>query len=767
MLQVSLPLSECIIGRYSAAKFRAHEKERKRRKNGLRQQVQKIQRMVDTAAKISNTVEAVKRAASRDKMRTGASRSGTGLDSSEHQKEVREAYQETLHVTQEIAKLEDELEHMPPSAKAFQFQTYIGVMQAKILSPALALALHPRRLILKCEAAGMQVVATHTAPPVIWMRLAPPKAAAAAAAADAPPHGVAAEVGIEDMRMVFSAMPSSASRLRRLCGYPRLVDPIMQGALTELRRTSRVVTHDDLAAPLQPTETIPASPNGCVVERVPSIQSLKQVSSERYSSANDGLSYHSFTVKSLSEEERLATTFFAQFRLAYRGTEMSEEPEENTLPGAKVSTVNRAIPCYEIAVWTFPLEVNFCKPLMKKVQANFKPLPYVPRWASISAQSMRFWEELQQLRQIYVVSNIRRSKKARQAELLTGVAGPLVGSRVNGQVLLRGGMRGTQFQIFSTHYKGSWMRRTAAIPTGTVEFQRVVDGGPQLKSGFQAASSSGRGMQFQSADGWWFSDESEAANQSKIFTTGLPANAEENGDDGFSGKVCKEGPLDGQQQDSAVYELPRNVLSTWGYSNGEDGTMRSRYKPPVSAKGMPPIPLPPDKRPSKNTFAGVALDCCRSMEKNLPEPMKPALAVMAATMPEDGISNCCNNSSPCAASRKLQPEATTPLMTPSAAAEGDSTWRPNRWTVIPNKSADRRSVLEMAALGAEKSISADNDWTEADMDARIEVVSSKALGLPEANEESLEKWWRTLGIIPENLPEGTRISILSDGFGPN
>jgi len=730
-LQVSMPLTECVAGRYAAAKFRSHEKERTRRK----------QQQAAPQTSSGKMIKAMKsfRSSSRvgesmswkvaGSATTLASEDGTYTSETSEIREmkrkqaVRNYYNESLNTMKELE--EEAVEEVRASAKAFQVQFYFGLMQAKLLEPA-TVNKKSRRVFVTLEASGIQVVSTHSAPQLIWMKLAPPKSAAKAVQEGKTPEGAAAEVGVEDIRAIFSGMPSSASRMRRLFGGPRLTNRVVTGEALRKLASSYDMGND--------------------LSKDASMATFKTLSVK--SSAQDGLTYQAMMPNSLSETDRLNADFVMQVRVAYMGKEEAEDTE--TFNGT-VSAVKKFIPHWDFAVWTFPLEANVCIPMMKKIVLNFKPPPHVPRWATLSHESYRFWEELQILRKIHVEAHVKRKKKARQAELLTGVAGPLVGSRVSGEVLLRGGFRGAKLDIYCTICKGLWIRHCGAIPTGTIQVERVVDGGPQFKLGFCPASSSTSNVQFQSADGWWFAEESEALNATRVFTTGQPSpQTPKKGDDSWGGSVAHENPLETQDP---IYALPRNALSSWGVSNPRDGSIRSRYKPPISAKGLLQLPNP-DKRRSGSSL-GTALDCCRSLEKTLPDPVKPALYLVAATIPEDGISTCCSkapqDSSAIAPSqrtnstimREMTNGSTMPLMATDMSnghpapsfTSASLTERPPAWASAP--------------VMAERKISAQEPWTLSDMDCTIEVIQGMVLGLPDPTPESLKEWWRKTGLVVE------------------
>lgn len=350
------------------------------------------------------------------------------------------------------------------------------------------------------------------------------------------------------------------------------------------------------------------------------------------------------------------------------------------------------------------------------------------------------------MREIHVAGHIKRAKKARQAELLTGIAGPLVGSKVCGEVLLRGGARGSKLDVYSSGCKGSWLRHSGAIPTGKLKIERVVDGGPQLKAGFHPSSSSSRSVQFQSADGWWFAEEAEALSATQIFTNGKASSPPPKGDDGWAGSVAFEDPLEPQDK---IFELPKSALTDWGVQDPATGSARSRYKPPVSAKGLLPPALPPDKRRSGASL-GIALDCCRSLEKNLPDPMKPAVAMIALSMPEEGLSACLANASPCAGGAQAQsmrgqlPEAQTLPLMMTPEMERNGFLAPSFTSSVPT---DKLNPWANAALMAERKISAEEPWTLSDADASVEVLPGRVIGLPDPTLTGLKIWYRSIGLI--------------------
>lgn len=718
VLQVGMPLPECITGRYAAAKFRALEKAN----------ASKAKAAVKGAppTRVKSLMQQQAMEASRNSAASTATAATEADEAETRRLAVRDTYLQCSHIVKDI---ESELK-MPASSKATQFQLYLGMMQARLLLPTEVL---PRRVLVKVEAEGIQFVGSHAAPQVIWMRLAPPVAAAYVVNSGQAPEGAVAEIACEDLRAVFCGMPSLASPLRRLLGAQRLRYRALEGpSLMEIAMADNEV-----------------DPFGSQITKQSSLSStmFEMLKSNSTAAKEDSGTSYRRLAPGLSEEERQNAAFFMQLRFAYLGKELSEVEDEDT--GKR-----KEIPRFEFAVWTFPLAVNICHPLMKKLQENFKPPEWFPRWYYQSDETKRFWEELKMNSHIDTVGNQKKKKKSKKMEMAAGISGPLVGARVCGEVLLRGGMRGSKLEVYTGLYKGSWLRQSGAFPTGKMKIERVVDGGPQLKAGFHPSAASSSSVQFQSADGWWFADEAEALNATSIYTTGQPSVPQKSNGEGWAGSVAYEAPLvdDPWTSDAPfvvqepIYTLPRNALPTWGTLDPRDGSLRSLCKPPVSSKGLLPPALPPDKRRSGRSM-GMAIDCCRSLERNLPDPMRPALAMIAVAVPEDGLSSICLGASPQSPTsngvsgpgRPTQSE-TLPLMTPEAAKNGFS-------PSFTTPSQDNGFSSVPTALMAERKTSGDEPWTLSDADACVEVLSNKKVGLCEPTPENLAAWYRSLGLL--------------------
>jgi len=278
------------------------------------------------------------------------------------------------------------------------------------------------------------------------------------------------------------------------------------------------------------------------------------------------------------------------------------------------------------------------------------------------------------------------------------------------------------------------------VPTGTIKFERVVDGGPQFMAGFfpsPSASSSGT-VQYQSKDGWWFIDEAQAQNASQIYTTGAPEpSTSDPGDESWIGKIAHEDPNLAQKP---IFDLPKAALTFWGMDPW-DGTLRPACKPPVSRKGL--MPMPPDKRRS-GIALGLALDCCRSLERNAPDTMKPAIGLVAATLPKESLVACLGGSPEKSrgGAQPLSPMSeaqSRPLISNSAYARQptpDIEMGLNRQTSPSLRNA-------AATPAADKQMRAPEAWTQSDMDVTVEAMHHKNIGLPVPSQSSLAKWYRT------------------------
>jgi hypothetical protein len=442
----------------------------------------------------------------------------------------------------------------------------------------------------------------------------------------------------------------------------------------------------------------------------------------------------------LDADPNTAPQFFLQIRLAYIGEETIEIEEDNV-----VHRVN--FPHWLFAVWTFPLEVNVCKPVMMQIKKTLMLQDWVPRWSRVgNVDAHSFWQELRELRSKEHAHTVKRKKKTRRAELLTGAAGPLHGSWITGEVLLRGGMSGTVLQFYG---KATWMKASGASPAGVVKIDRLVEP-PRLKVGFVPLGKEGP---HQSQDGWWFATEAEAIAANQIFQTGTlktPTNASKrrSGDDSCAGNDAREDP--GVIQDP-VFVLPAHVLSTWGM-NPHDGTSRSRCKPPVSAKGLVPLALPTTSFSGTRVLPGcpVQLHCCGSLERNIPAQLQSAAFAISMAMPD----RCPTPAELAPCSRTHQSGIRANIETEDIAEDTDGvpdtidvkepTLAPSfTRPVTPPTNAAGWAKAKLVAERAEGA----KIWTSSDENGGFEIVSPETVGLPMPSPESMKSWWRSMGIL--------------------
>lgn len=273
-----------------------------------------------------------------------------------------------------------------------------------------------------------------------------------------------------------------------------------------------------------------------------------------------------------------------------------------------------------------------CQPLMMKMAESFKAPEHNPRWCNISRESREFFEYLRSLRGPLLAAHIKRTRIANRAELLTGLAGPLVGSKVFGDVLLRGDLKASKLDVYSMMGCGSWCQESIMIRAGKILVQRFVDGGPCVKAGLCPAAK-GADIQFQSADGWWFADEAEALEATKIFNTAQKTSSKKRRSvsDGavWAGSIADENPLSSG--------TARNILAPEQVFVADQQPVcdESIVKPPVSAKGLTPALRKPSKLMSGMSHLGASLSCCQKFERNL--PVQISLPCMSADVAKNPV----------------------------------------------------------------------------------------------------------------------------------
>jgi hypothetical protein len=595
------------------------------------------------------------------------------------------------------------------------------------------------------------------------MQLAPPKATENALRGSGKAfEEFAAEVGLQDVRVVFCGMPSSASSLRRLIGAPRADISQIPHLMSEKTLTNRDLllldtwdTTEDVRTHRSGKSTTSIEDRakafvGRVSQTMFKSSSLSSASKSRGRDSDIKAlrSSASCAVESSALDDTRPVDrgekFLMQWRVAFMGKEiqMVDGVEETSDP-------DKEVPHWEFAGWMLPLEVNVCQPLIKQLELNFKPRVWVPRWCPPVGNDIS--QTFRKLRAQHDENTVKRLKKKRKMEKILGRGGPGSDLWITGEVLLRGEMRAARYDAYS---EATWLKRNSVVPKGKMKIERLV-GPARCRVGFIPTRE--KNGPFFSKDGWLFANEFEALAADKLIQGGMVREAARGSADSRPEDAGCDAYEDPTRNQEPIFALPDNVLRNWGY-NPSDGSRRSRFRPPVSALGVKPW-----KKPASGAriLPGCPkeLQCCISLERNLPTALEPAVFAMKAAMPEncasDWSSNPCTTQcarpsfsgeeSPRSATRSEE-NGTKPLIppvtniavavTPTGQAAVPRT--PDAlcgWAKAKYKEEERAKVLPASPPNA------------IGIDAMIEAVSHESLGLPAPSLAKLHEWWRSMGIM--------------------
>jgi len=387
-----------------------------------------------------------------------------------------------------------------------------------------------------------------------------------------------------------------------------------------------------------------------------------------------------------------------------------------------------------------------CHPFMKQLAKNFKPREWVPRWL---AKGNDVWQTMLKLRQQHDEKTVRRLKKKKRNELLMGSAGPLRERWLTGEVLFRGGARGSRYD---TYTEATYLKRFCMIPKGTLKIERLV-GLARLRVGFVPMRE--KNGPYASKDGWLFATECEALAADKLFQGGMVKEQSRRHDQRPEDAGC-DAHEDPWYHQEVLFVLPEHVLRNWGV-DPHDGSLRPRFRPPVSALGVrPPVPW----RTSMGTrvLPGCPKELngcsCSSLERNPPTHLRSAASALQSSMPETGSADWTS-------SNPTSRQCTTPncpaSSPPSAMLTEETRGNPLRpWTdkstppvtpAHPKSPSQLRGWAKAKHQEEEKSKPATPSKDQFRIDSVIEVVSPESLGLPPPSAANLHRWWRSLGIM--------------------
>lgn len=413
-----------------------------------------------------------------------------------------------------------------------------------------------------------------------------------------------------------------------------------------------------------------------------------------------------------------------QMRLAFLGNEIQEAGVGG------YDTPERKVARWEFAAWTMPLEVNICQPLMKQLALNFKPREQVPRWLTTGND---VWQTFKELRRLHDEKTVKRLKKKRKFEVLMGCAGPFRDRWITGEVLMRGDMRGARYDAYS---EATWLKRAGVIPKGKLKIERLVNPARLHVAFIPTREKHGP---YASKDGWLFATECEALAADKLVQGGAVKENKRKSSDLRQEDAGCDAYEDPKYQEP-LFVLPECVLRNWGI-NPFDGSLRSRFRPPVSALGMKPL-APWRTSMGTKILPGCPkelLCCsCSSFERNLPTSLQPAALAIKSTMPEncpaewfpDGRDESRHGASTPREDHRFKPLPLVVPKTPSPESAGHL----RGWAKVKHREEEKAKAMppQLSLFG---------------IDSTVEAVSHETLGLPQPTSANLHLWWRSLGIF--------------------
>mmetsp|Transcript_103622 Transcript_103622/g.334094 ORF Transcript_103622/g.334094 Transcript_103622/m.334094 type:complete len:823 (-) Transcript_103622:81-2549(-) len=451
---------------------------------------------------------------------------------------------------------------------AIQFHVHITTAQLGLFCASHLEEHAVRRPLIWAQAVNVDLLAAHSAPRLVWSRLAPPACVQELPPEGPAPSGVVMELTANDVRAVCYTMPTSAPRMRRLfsCGQ------------VPKRRGSR-----SRASCGSPGSWCPAGNLGADAGAPGSQATMRLRGAQMRRLEGDHRSWRFAAVVPTLEVNICKPLLQALLRTV------------------------RPPPLPQM-----PLQRRFADFGVNSRFTKHKSSAGTSRVSLIEDHDPIFWGDLLELGRLHA-ARARAKKKWRRMEKLMGAAGLRQGGVISGSVLLLGGLRSDVLEPFNEE---RWLRRAFHLPPGTLMLSR---GGkpPELKVGFRPlASGHGACGPAQAADGWWFETAAEAKVASDLLGLSRPEEQSE----------TSARPGEGRDQSCAgedAQELPvQELLADQGggedWAEGEAWRPQARapyYRPRASERGMLPTPvlptvLPSSPRRSLRSASGTALPFC-------------------------------------------------------------------------------------------------------------------------------------------------------------